>query len=68
MKPENLDKIIRLKEYSPEAEKDMLVIQANTNRLLALTNQLLDMKKLENGDEKLDGKDVILLKRKVGSN
>ena len=49
-----LDKIIRLKEYSPEAEKDMLVIQANTNRLLALTNQLLDMKKLENGDEKLE--------------
>ena len=49
-----LDKIIRLKEYAPEAEKDMLVIQANTNRLLSLTNQLLDLKKLENGDEKLE--------------
>jgi len=49
-----LDKIIRLKEYNPVAEKDMLVIQANTNRLLSLTNQLLDMKKLENGDEKLE--------------
>ena len=49
-----LDKIIRLKEYAPVAEKDMLVIQANTNRLLSLTNQLLDLKKLENGDEKLE--------------
>ncbi len=49
-----LDKIIRLKEYAPEAEKDMLVIQANTDRLLSLTNQLLDLKKLENGDEKLE--------------
>ena len=49
-----LDKIIHLKEYAPEAEKDMLVIQANTNRLLSLTNQLLDLKKLENGDEKLE--------------
>ncbi len=49
-----LDKIIRLKEYAPEAEKDMLVIQANTDRLISLTNQLLDIKKLENGDEKLE--------------
>ena len=49
-----LDKIIRRKEYAPEAEKDMLVIQANTERLISLTNQLLDLKKLENGDEKLE--------------
>ena len=49
-----LDKIIRQKEYAPAAEKDMLVIQANTDRLISLTNQLLDIKKLENGDEKLE--------------
>ena len=48
-----LDKIIRAKEYAPSAEKDMLTIQSNTDRLLALTNQLLDLKKLEEGDEKL---------------
>ena len=48
-----LDKIIRSKAYAPSAEKDILVIQSNTDRLLALTNQLLDLKKLENGEEKL---------------
>ncbi len=48
-----LDRIIREKEYAPEAEKDMLVIQSNTDRLLSLTNELLDLKKLENGDKKL---------------
>ena len=48
-----LDKIIRSKEYAPSAEQDMLLIQSNTDRLLALTNQLLDMKRLENGEEKL---------------
>ena len=49
-----LDKIIRAKEYAPAAEKEMLLIQSNTDRLLALTNQLLDMKNLENGSEKLE--------------
>jgi signal transduction histidine kinase/DNA-binding response OmpR family regulator/streptogramin lyase len=48
-----LDKIIRSKAYAPSAEKDILVIQSNTDRLLSLTNQLLDLKKLENGEEKL---------------
>lgn len=47
-----LDKIIRAKEYAPSAEKDMRVIQSNTDRLLSLTNQLLDFKKLESGAEK----------------
>ena len=49
-----LDKIIRSKEYAPSAEQDILLIQSNTDRLLALTNQLLDLKRLENGDEKLE--------------
>ena len=48
-----LDKIIRTKAYAPSAEKDILIIQSNTDRLLSLTNQLLDLKKLENGEEKL---------------
>ena len=48
-----LDKIIRSKEYAPEAEKDMLIIQSNTDRLLTLTNELLELKKLESGDKKL---------------
>ena len=45
-----LDKLIAEKEYTPRAEKDMLTIQANADRLLALTNQLLDMRKMEKGE------------------
>ncbi|MBR5724137.1 MAG: response regulator [Bacteroidales bacterium] len=42
-----LDKIIAEKEYTPKSEKDLLTIQANTDRLLNLTNQLLDLRKME---------------------
>lgn len=46
-----LDQMIRTGEYS---KKDLLVIQANTNRLLDLVNQLLDIRKLEQKEEKLE--------------
>ena len=42
-----LDKLIAEKEYTPKAEKDMLTIQANADRLLTLTNQLLDLRRME---------------------
>ena len=45
-----LDKLIAAKEYTPAAEKDMLTIQANTDRLLSLTNQLLDLRKMEKNE------------------
>ena len=45
-----LDKLIAEKEYTPKAEKDMLTIQANTDRLLSLTNQLLDLRKMEKNE------------------
>ena len=45
-----LDKLIAEKEYTPKAEKDMLTIQANTDRLLTLTNQLLDLRKMEKNE------------------
>ena len=47
-----LDKLIAEKEYTPKAEKDMLTIQASTNRLLNLTNQLLDLRKMEKNEVK----------------
>ena len=47
-----LDKLIAAKEYTPAAEKDMLTIQANTDRLLTLTNQLLDLRKMDKNDIK----------------
>lgn len=46
-----LDHMIQTGEYS---KKDLLVIQANTNRLLELINQLLDIRKLEQNEEKLE--------------
>ena len=46
-----LDKMIKSGEYS---KKDLLAIQTNTDRLLNLTNQLLDIRKLEQKEEKLE--------------
>ncbi len=48
-----LDKIISSGRYTPESEKDLKTIQANADRLLSLTNQLLDMRKMEQNDMKM---------------
>ena len=47
-----LDKLIEEKNYTPESEKDLLTIQANTDRLLSLTNQLLDLRRMEQNEIK----------------
>lgn len=46
-----LDHMINTGEYS---KKDLLVIQANTDRLLDLINQLLDIRKFEQHEERLE--------------
>ena len=48
-----IDKIMSSKSYTPESEKDLRTIQANTDRLLSLTNQILDMRKMERNEMKL---------------
>lgn len=48
-----LDKLIAKGAYTPESEKDLRTIQANADRLLSLTNQLLDMRKMEQNEIKL---------------
>jgi signal transduction histidine kinase/DNA-binding response OmpR family regulator len=48
-----LDKIIAKGAYTPESEKDLRTMQANADRLLSLTNQLLDMRKMEENEIKL---------------
>lgn len=48
-----IDKIISTGRYTPETEKDLLTIQANTDRLLSITNQILDMRKMESNEMKL---------------
>lgn len=45
-----LDKIIEHKEYTDESKEDILTIKANTDRLLSLTNQYLDIKKIQNNE------------------
>lgn len=45
-----IDKIISSGAYNSSNEKDLRTIQANTDRLLNLTNQLLDMRKMENNE------------------
>ena len=49
-----VDKIIASEGYKESAKEDMLTIQANTTRLLDLTNQLLDLRKMEQKELKLN--------------
>lgn len=49
-----LDKIIASGGYKESAKEDMMTIQANTSRLLDLTNQLLDIRKMEQKELKLN--------------
>lgn len=42
-----IEKIIAEKEYTEASKEDIMTIQANTNRLLNLTNQLLDIRMIE---------------------
>ncbi len=42
-----LDKLVSSEEIPQEFRQDLLTMQSNTNRLLTLTNQLLDMRKME---------------------
>lgn len=45
-----LDKIISSGNYTEESRKDLMTIKANTDRLLSLTNNLLDMRKMESNE------------------
>ncbi len=62
-----LDKIIEKGAYTPESEKGLLTIQENTDRLLNLTNQLLDMRKIEQNAIQLScmKEDICKIVRKV---
>ena len=42
-----LDKIVSREDLPEDTKTELLTMQANTNRLLTLTNQLLDMRKME---------------------
>lgn len=48
-----VDKILNTEGYKASAREDMLTIKANTERLLELTNQLLDLRKVEQKELKL---------------
>lgn len=48
-----LDKIMSSKSYLPESEYDMKCIQNSTDRLLDITDQILDFRKMENGTANL---------------
>jgi len=42
-----VDKIVSEKDYTESSRDDIMTIKSNTNRLLELTNQLLDIRKME---------------------
>lgn len=62
-----IDKIISSGAYNTSNEKDLRIIQANTDRLLNLTNQLLDMRKMENNEISISfiKEDICSIVRKV---
>ena len=55
-----LDRIIRQKGYKETSEDDIRTIQDNTNRLLDLTGQLLDIRKMEQ-----DPSSIVLVKSDI---
>lgn len=48
-----LDKIISKGDYTITSKKDLVTMQENTNRLLTLTNQILDMRKMDQNETQL---------------
>lgn len=48
-----LDKVLERKAYLPEAEYDMECIQSSIDKLLDMTDQILDFRKMENGSASL---------------
>lgn len=62
-----IDKILSSRRYTPDTEKDLKTIQANTDRLLSLTNQILDMRKMERNEMKLSfiQEDLCLIVKKA---
>ncbi len=62
-----LDKIIASKGYAEASKDDILTIQSNTDRLLELVNQLLDLRKIEQKEKKLTfiSNDVCAIARKA---
>ncbi len=62
-----IDKIIDNHEYTPQSKEDIMTIKANTDRLLELVNQLLDIRKMERGEVTVQyvKKDICQIVRKT---
>ena len=57
-----LDKIIESKAYLPEAEYDLKCIKESTDKLLGMTDQILDFRKMANGSASLSFSNTDLTK------
>ena len=62
-----VDKILEERRFSEESREDLATVKANTDRLLSLTNQLLDFRKIESKQMKLNflPEDLCALTRRV---
>ena len=62
-----VDKIISENKFPPETQEDLLTIQANTDRLIELSNQFLELKKLSNREMQFvfSNADICKVVRKV---
>lgn len=62
-----VDKILEEQRFSEDNREDIVTVKANTDRLLSLTNQLLDFRKMESKQMKLNflQEDLCALTRRV---
>lgn len=65
-----VDKLFRSVESLPEIKREIVVMNKNTDRLLTLTNQLLDFQKVESGNYLLhtEARDIVAIVREVYNN
>lgn len=64
-----LDKIISKGDYTETSKKELVTMQENANRLLTLTNQILDMRKMDKNETQLRyvRKDIATILRRIYS-
>lgn len=65
-----MDKIFKAAERMPEIKHDIVVMNKNTDRLLTLTNQLLDFRKVESGNYLLhtEARDIVAIVKELYHN
>jgi signal transduction histidine kinase len=65
-----MDKIFKAADSMPDIKRELIVMNKNTDRLLTLTNQLLDFRKVESGNYFLhtEARDIVAIVKELYHN